>query len=155
MLITGRNGISKDFLKIYDSRQTEILWYQETNRLVFNFEKKTIANKSKAMDEESLHFLWKNLNETDCEKVTNINEGERIVASKNFLLEVMLKCFCDGQRIIKCKSKETCRNFNIKHYTSISYKSVKQQSSDVESHQKQPVMTTKERDIIYRFDVFC
>ena len=57
MLITGRNGISKDFLKIYEGGQTQILWYQEMNRLVFNFEKKTTANKSKALDEESLHFL--------------------------------------------------------------------------------------------------
>ena len=39
-MITGKNGISKDLWKTWESGQREILWYQETNRLALNLEKK-------------------------------------------------------------------------------------------------------------------
>ena len=56
---------------------------------------------------------------------------------------------CDGHRAIEFKSKGTCRDCNVKHCSSICYESVEQQPSVVESHQKQPVMTRKVRDLIY------
>ena len=39
-MITGKNDISKDLWKSRESGQREIPWYQETNKLALNLEKK-------------------------------------------------------------------------------------------------------------------
>ena len=64
---------------------------------------------------------------TDCKKVTNINRQKRIEASK----KLSFNCLCEDQKIIECKSKETCCNCNIKHHTSICYNSVEQEPNGV------------------------
>ena len=55
------------------------------------------------------------LKSIDYKKVTNINERKRIVALK----KSYFNCLFEGHRAIECESKETCRNCNGKHPTSI------------------------------------
>ena len=64
---------------------------------------------------------------TDCKEVTNINRQKRIEASK----KLSFNCLCEDQKIIECKSKETCCNCNIKHHTSICCNSVEQEPNGV------------------------
>ena len=56
---------------------------------------------------------------------------------------------CEGYRAVECKNKGTCCNYNGKNHASSCCKSAEKQPSVAESHQKQPVMTIKERDLIY------
>ena len=82
---------------------------------------------------------------TDCKKVTNINARKRIVASKKFSSTAYLRV----TELLRVKTREHVATAMTSNTPPYAANQLNSNHLLLKNHEKQPVMTIKERDVIY------
>ena len=82
---------------------------------------------------------------TECQKVTDISERKKIVASKR----LCFNCIKEGHRANECKSKGLCQHCKGRHHTSICSKLTTRNEDDKGSLPKLGLFATQENAVVY------